>query len=782
MRATKILLAAVAMLLAADLASGQAIVEVRSRPAREVAPAPLPPGIPDHPVYITNHTVSIAVTDGAAVTEIDQVFHNPTGMILEGQYVFPLPSEAAVDRFSMFMDGREVQGEVMEAGKARDIYMSIVRKMRDPGLVELIGRKLIRASVFPIPANGDIRVKIQYSQALEQVGDLFEYSYPLNSRRFSKTPLKQVVLSVKIRSKFPIKSVYSPTHVLDISRKGETEIVASYEGKDVAPGSDFQLFYNLSAKDFGLGLLSHKTPREEGFFMMLVSPKSEFRAEEVIPKDVVFVLDTSGSMRGEKMEQARQALSYCLRGLRPADRFGLIDFSTEARLYAERLRGADPAALADAVEYVKGLQARGGTNINQALRQALALKEGSAGGRIFMVVFLTDGEPTIEVQDPAVILKNVKEWNKDLDRIFVFGVGYDLNVEFLDRIAEENRGSRDYVKPEEDVEVKLSAFFDKISWPVLADIRLEILGAKTFDVYPKKIPDMFKGTQALVFGRYEGSGTKTAVLRGRMGTTEMVYEFPVEFKESEKENAFVAGLWARRKVGHLLDEIRLNGFHQELKDEIVRLGKQYGIVTEYTSFLVVEDNPEVLAREGITRVRRGEDRRMPPAPGERAGVPTPTPSPTGTPTPTPTPTPSPAGHGPMAGGGGWSGGGGARPDGAEESAKSKEEKVLESERLKGMRDADKAAGKDNAQGSKPKVAVQSVAGKSFAWKDGVWTDQELDEAKFSGPKVEVESMGDKYFELLKDKPDLAPFFALGDRVKVLFEGTLYVVNAPAEKK
>ncbi|MHC4780690.1 MAG: VIT domain-containing protein, partial [Planctomycetota bacterium] len=645
MKFTNGLIILAALVLLSEAALGQAIVEARIRRTEVLPDTPPPPPVRPNAVYITNHTVNVTITDGAAGTEIDQIFHNPTGNILEGTYIFPLPPEAAVDRFSMFMNGKEVSGEVMEATKARAIYEEIVRRMRDPGLVELIGKKLIRARVFPIPARGDVRVKIQYAQALGQVGDLTEYVYPLNSRRFSKVPLKQVVVGMTIKSKWPIKSVYSPSHTLDLVRKSDTVVRASYEGKGVAPGRDFQLFYNVSSKDFGLGLLCHNTPREDGFFMSMIAPKTRFTADEITMKDIVFVVDTSGSMRGEKIEQARKALVYCLKGLSSGDRFGLIDFSTEARMYSETLLAADADTKEDAVRYAEGLRARGGTNINGALKEALALKDGAASGRIFMIVFLTDGEPTIEVQDPRVILKNVEGWNTAKDRIFVFGVGFDVNTEFLDKLAGDNRGSRDYVKPEENLELRLSAFYDKIAYPVLSDLVLDFHGMKTHDVYPKKLPDLFRGSQILVFGRYAGSGKATAVLRGRIAGKQAIFEFPVEFKAKDRSQEFIPGLWARRKVGHLLDEIRLNGFHGELKNEIVRLGKRYGIVTPYTSFLVTEDTARPRPTPRRDRGRRpmagdapggvpgGGAPHPPAAGGARAPVPTPSPSPS-TPGPT----------------------------------------------------------------------------------------------------------------------------------------------------
>ncbi|MHC5036116.1 MAG: VIT domain-containing protein [Planctomycetota bacterium] len=754
MKATKVLLALAATTVLTQLAYGQAIVEIRiRRPPRE-APVPRPVPIRHNPVYITNHTVNVAITDGAAVTEIDQVFHNPNNRILEGTYIFPLPSEAAVDRFSMFMNGQEVVGEVMEANKARAIYEAIVRKMQDPGLVELIGKKLVRARVFPIPARGDVRVKIQYAQALDQIGGLFEYVYPLNSRRFSKTPLKQVVVGLKIRAKWPIKSVYSPSHRLDVVRKSEREVVASFEGKNLAPGRDFQLFYNLSAKDFGLGVLCHNTPREDGFFMTMIAPKTEFASDEILKKDIVFVADTSGSMRGPKMNQARKALVYCLRGLNPGDRFGVVDFSTEARTYAEGLREANREIVGDAVEYVKNLSARGGTNINAALQEALRLKDKDATGRIFMIVFFTDGEATITPTDPKTILKNVADWNAAKDRIFVFGVGYDVNTAFLDQLAEDNRGSRDYVNPEEDLEVKLSAFADKIAYPVLSDLKLEFQGVKVEDIYPKKLPDLFRGTQLLVFGRYKDAGNATVILRGNITGKKAIFEFPVEFKARERDHAFIPGLWARRKVGYMLDEIRLHGFHKELRDEIVRLGKRYGIVTPYTSFLVTEDTPHP---------------RPVPGPGLRGGgrqpVPsTPSPQADGAPTPSPTPTPGAAkpGSAPSTQGGDTTG----------------RKAVERSKALREMKKAEKEPeeAEDDEKGGKSKKNVKTVAGKSFSRLEGGWVDQDYKSETFKGKTVQVKYMSTEYFTLLKDHPELAPFFALGEKVKVLWEGVLYVVT------
>jgi Ca-activated chloride channel family protein len=347
---------------------------------------------------------------------------------------------------------------------------------------------------------------------------------------------------------------------------------------------------------------------EPGYFVFLASPqvKSEGAPE---PKDIVFVLDKSGSMRTDgKMKQAKDALSYCLRSLNEGDRFGVVVFSSGVERYAEKLAPYVEPEKEKALAYVGRVEPDGGTNINDALLAAQSFFE--AGPRLKMIVFLTDGLPTIGVTAVPAIVKNVTEANKAEVRVFNFGVGYDVNTTLLDKIARENKGDSEYVKPKEDLEARVSAFYSKVQSPVLAGLKLDWAGIKAFDLLPRQMPDLFKGGQIIVSGRYDGSGPRKLVLTGTAQGKAQRFEFEVAFDEKSDGTGklFVERLWAQRKIGDIVDQIQLYGKSQELVDEIVRLSTKYGIITEYTSFLITEDMPLNDHRRNAERAGRELDR------------------------------------------------------------------------------------------------------------------------------------------------------------------------------
>ncbi|MHC5038609.1 MAG: VIT domain-containing protein, partial [Planctomycetota bacterium] len=577
-------------------------------------------------IQISTHRVSVAIQDGAAVTSVEQVFTNRLNRQLEGIYLFQIPTEATIDRFSMFMNGKEMVGEVMESAKARAIYESIVHRRRDPGLVELAGYRKIRLRVFPIPPRGDVKLRFQYSQLLNDVGGLYEYTYPIGY--LHRVTAQTTDLELAIRTTPALKTVYSPTHKIKVERKGENEAKARIAGRGAEPCRTFRLYFDASDRAFGLKILTYRTPRDGGFFMLMASPKTEFTDREITDKDLVFVIDTSGSMQGMKITQAKAALAYCLKGLRKGDRFDVIPFASTVRPYAGKLVDVSPETMKDATAYVNEFRAGGGTDIYSALQAAFSVTENRAGqgkGRLFMVVFLTDGKPTVTTQDPELILKSVKQWNAERDRLFVFGVGLDVDPKLLDRLARENRAAVEYVKPEESLEIKLSAFFDKIAYPVLSEMTLDFGGVRVDDRHPVDLPDLFRGSQLVVFGRFREPGETAITLNGTVAGKKRAFHYPAVFPGESRKHDFIPRLWARRRTAFLMDEIRLHGFNAELKEEIVRLGKRWGIVTPYTSFLVVEDGA-----------------LQSPAPAQTPSrTPTPTPNPTPTPIPTPTPTPTP---------------------------------------------------------------------------------------------------------------------------------------------
>ncbi|MDF1701576.1 MAG: VWA domain-containing protein, partial [Planctomycetota bacterium] len=370
-------------------------------------------------------------------------------------------------------------------------------------------------------------------------------------------------------------------------RDGETKARASFESHAARQTEDFLLSVGRSPRAVGFSVLSHKEAEKDGTFMMVVAPQSRVAEHERASRDVIFVVDTSGSMEGDKIKQAREALRYGVATLGPDDRFNLIGFASATRRFRDGLVPVTDASRKSAADWIERLQAKGGTDIHSALTEAVALAQAE---RSTMVVFLTDGLPSVGVQNAPDIRKGIAAANTSKARIFTFGVGHDLDVALLDTIAEETGGTRDYVAPGENIEIVTSRFFRKVSRPVLTDVKLE-LGSGVRDVYPRHIGDLFAGTQVVVFGRYREAGARTIALSGRLAGKTVRHEHQALFRASPGPD-YLERLWAHRKVAFLLDSIRLHGTNKEVVDEVIALGTQHAIVTPYTSGLVVEESVE----------------------------------------------------------------------------------------------------------------------------------------------------------------------------------------------
>ncbi|HOE63860.1 MAG TPA: VIT domain-containing protein [Candidatus Sumerlaeota bacterium] len=669
------------------------------------------------------HHVTVEINNQVATTKIDQVFLNPHNIILEGTYIFPLPEEAAISDFALYMDGLKVSGDVLEKDKARRIYEDIVRRMKDPGLLEYIGRNMFQARIYPIPAKGERRIELTYHQTLKSDSGVIQYVYPLNTERFSPKPLEEVSLSVKINSPIPIKNVYSPSHDVDVKIE-KNEAACGFEQKNIKPDKDFVLYYTVSEKDLGLNLLAHCNKGEKGYFMMLLSPgKIDEPAHE---KDIVFVLDTSGSMQGKKIEQARNALKFCLQSLKNGDRFGVISFATVVNAFKTALIDATDANKEEALKFVDGFQARGGTDINGALIQALQMFPESKRPR--MVVFLTDGEPTIGVTGKEDIIKYVLDANRAKARIFVFGVGTDVNTVLLDKIAEDNRGVPEYILPDENIEIKVSSFYDKISEPVMADLSLDFGKINTSEIYPQVLPDLFHGTQLTVFGRYTGDGATAITLNGYIGNKKQTFVFENKFPESEQKNDFIPRLWASRKIGYLLSEVRLKGDNKELVDEIIRLSREFGIMTPYTSFLVIDKDEAPQTSDFVGRASRVPQSIMSAPTSERQRE---------------------SFSKAM-----------SYEVGREAMDVSKSIYQLRAKRI------DESPSAENAE-------IKHIGSKTFYLKNGFWIDSAFkDNMKFK----ELKYLSEEYFALLKAKPALAKYLAAAEKMIIVFEGKCYKIT------
>ncbi|HNT30151.1 MAG TPA: VIT domain-containing protein [bacterium] len=550
-----------------------------------------PPPEPDiwhFPLEVEYHHVDIQITDNIAETEVDQVFYNPSEINLEGTYLFPIPDNAAISEFSMFVGGEELKGEVKDAEEARRIYEEYVRNLIDPALLEYVGQDLFQARVYPIEAGSEKRITLGYSEELTFSNGIYQYVYPLNTEKFSASEIGEVTVDVKITASRPIKSIYSPSHAITISREGNMNATVSYREENTLPATDFVLYYTVSDEPFGADVMTFDEDGQK-YFMLLLAPDYQPADQQAIEKDIVFIIDQSGSMAGEKLEQAKGALDFALTHLNPGDRFNIVIFTDGVSVYKQgELIGASATAIQEARAYVQTITDQGGTNIYDALETGLDLLDTSA--RPQMVIFLTDGLPTVGNTDIDGILANTTAKNTMGARLFTFGVGYDVNTNLLDKLSNQNNAISEYVLPEENIETKVSGFYSKIANPILSDLELVIdATVKASAMYPQELPDLFQGSQVVLIGKYEKDDTAGVVLSGNVGSERKSFAYRLAFDSDGSRNYFIPRLWATRRIGQLLDEIRLNGESDELVDEIIRLSKQYGIITQYTSFLVDMD-------------------------------------------------------------------------------------------------------------------------------------------------------------------------------------------------
>ncbi|HEY6806835.1 MAG TPA: VIT and VWA domain-containing protein [Pyrinomonadaceae bacterium] len=701
------------------------------RPPRPIPPQQIPRALP-----IASIKIDTKIQSQVATTHVEQIFRNETDATLEGTYFFPIPESASIAEFAIWDGDHRLVGEVRSREEARRIYDEIVRRQRDPGLLEYAGKDLFQASIFPILPHSDKKLEITYTQVVRAESGTVAYRYPLGTGR-QLTSVGSVSGRIQVESKDPLRNVYSPTHVIDVKRNNDRNSVVSFETERGKELQDFQLFYTISKEDFGLTLLTHREPGRDGYFLLMISPKDDWNEQEYSAKDVVFVVDTSGSMAEEgKMEKARSALLYGIRILRPQDRFNVISFAGEEHLMEPDLIAADEKGRQRGEAFVKTLKPVGGTNINQSL--LASLRQFKEGDRPKLLIFMTDGLPTVDETNVSKIIDNVHKSSKPGIRMFTFGVGYDVNTALLDKLASDNGGVADYVEPKEDLEVKVSNFFTKVSYPVLTDLNLDLGGVHTDLVYPRDIPDVFRGSQVTLIGRYNNSADLEAIrlkLSGKAGASVKTFTYDnLRFPLRQEENDYLPRLWATRRVGWLMEQVRTNGEQKELRDEIVDLGTRYGIVTPYTSYLALEGRDTTM---NVTPAPVNESMRK--LGNRNGGV----------------------------------GGGLSAPKVAMDSitATTGAEAVQQSKRVREQKEVVRVRDEDD------RSPVRRVAGKTFYLRDGVWTDSEWKpELKLS--EVTLNFGSDAYFDLLKQKPKLAEYFALGERVVVVFDGKVYRVNAP----
>ena len=690
------------------------------------------------PLSIKKHHVSFEINNLAASTNVDQTFYNHENRTIEGLYIFPLPVSASISEFAMDIDGKMTKGELLDSDKAKKIYEDIVRQMRDPGLLEYMGQGLFKTRIYPINALSDKDVKIAYQEALKIEGNLVRYVYPLDIDRYSQEPMKDVMIQGTIKSDLPITSIYSPTHKISINRKSEKEVVVGFEAESHEPIKDFVVYYAVSKKDLSVSVLTNRPdPSEDGTFMLMVAPRFKQQEEKAPAVDVALVMDTSGSMAGKKFAQAREALEFCINALSEESSFFLCNFSTVAESYKSELIKMNKDTRQGALNYISNLEAMGGTNISEALDLAIDALNKSNTGNPKYIVFVTDGKPTAGMTNPEDIIKEVQKKNESKTRIFTFGVGDNLNAKLVDKLASENHGASDYVSENEDLEIKISTLFSKLTHPVLTDVDLQFHGIDVKQIYPRKIGDVFLQSNIILLGRYTSPGAARITLSGNIKDQKVQMDYEADFPKLEKQNSFIGKIWATRKIGFLLDQIRKNGANDELKDEIIRLAKRYGILTPYTSFLVLEDeSPERINLREAMRPRGAAPSAAFKAKREQYSL---------------------------------------------ESLQFEDsgaDAVGASRQMNTMKSAAAPAPKPTRNVEMESAGVKmpdfkEVDGKTFYYIENKWVDSEIKGKK--ADKV-IKTWSSAYFDMLKKHPELGNYFSLGEKLIVNFNNQIIEIN------
>ncbi len=555
-------------------------------------------------VQIERVRAGVVIKGQLATTMVEVQLRNPSGGRLEAELLMPVPDGVVVKGFAFAGASDEPTARLLPRDEARQTYDRIVAQARDPALLEFAGYKLVRSSVFPVEAGGGQTVRLTYEHLLQQDGDRIDYVLPRSESVEYRVPWE---VSVSLESDEPITAVYSPSHRVRISRPGER--LARLEIEDDArsdPGS-FRLSYLRKREGVSASLFAYPDARVGGgYFLLLAGLPPQPEADEAeIRREVTIVIDRSGSMRGEKLDQAREAARQVIGGLKGGEWFNIVLYNEAVEPFSNKPVRKSTATEREAFAFLDEMTARGGTNIHDALLEAL--RPVAAEGSLPIVLFMTDGLATVGQTSETAIRDMARQHNSHHKRIFSFGVGVDVNTALLEKIAYENRGFTTFVLPQEDIEVKVARVFERLRGPLLADPELKIgddTGRRARELIPDRLPDLFKGDQLVLLGQYRGDAPLEITLSGNHRGKDRTFAFRLSLEHASTRNGFVPRLWASRKIGLLVDAIRSQGadatsiskggrakaapLARELVEEIVRLSTEFGILTEYTAFLAQE--------------------------------------------------------------------------------------------------------------------------------------------------------------------------------------------------
>lgn len=757
-------------------------------------PAPPRPTL-ERSIRLESLSVDAEIENSVAQVVVSQTFNNVGSSTLEASFAFPIPYDGAIDSLTFLVEGKEFTGELLDAAEARKRYEAIVRQNRDPALLEWVGTGLYQTSVFPIPPGQARTVELRYTQLLRQQDGLTEFSFPTKCARQGATPSK-TSFTTRIVGETEIKNVYSPTFDLKTERVANNVVKTTCVLENETPTRDFRLFFDQNADELSAKIQSYRpNPNEDGYFLLLASPKIVSDQTDRPTKTVVLTLDVSGSMSGEKIRQARESLKFILERLNDGDKFNVVLFGTDVRSFSENLQTIDNASRTEALAFVDAVRSRGSTNIEGALTSSFKQLEQDESANPKYLFFFSDGEPTTGETNEMKLAQLARVQNNGA-RFFSFGLGYDVNSRLLDRFVRDGRGQGEYVKPNENVEERVAALYNRVEAPIFTDVEFafelkEDSKAQYFtnQVYPEGKIDVYAGEQLVVVGRYAKSGAIAIKANGKVDGNDVAFSFEgtLANDSSDSTYAFVERLWATRRVGEIVDRLDLDGANDELLNELLELSKKHGIMTPYTAFLADDSvaldataenarraagnfkllasqtsNMSGFAQRSMKQSFRGaanlaaesavaDEMAMAAAPASSTATRR------------------------LATGGAALGRSFALPR-AENSARTFAAPAPPLRSTGDFEDSETA----EVTSAKRRDVVRTIGGKTFYFKEGRWVDATLDKESQTGREpIVVEQFSDAYFELVgKLGREFAQYLAFEEPSTFLFDEEIYQIEPP----
>lgn len=561
------------------------------------------------PLWLKNYDATVTITDQMAVTHVDQTFKNETNQRLEGIFFFPLPENAIVMELILWVNGVPIQAQVMDSDTAQSIYENTVKKLIDPALLEYMGDNIFKLSVFPIEPDGhqmsERRIEITYTELLPYDNGNIEYKFFMKTVNLSSKPVERASISIGLSSQKEILSLISPTHDntsgIVINKISGYEYQVTYGEENAHSEKDLKLLFQPKNDDFELNHLTYApntdsamffdSAGDDSYYLLWVTPPDNISQSQVIKKNVAFVADISSSMAGDRIEQLRKSLNAMVDMLNPKDMFNIVAFNTGTHPFKNDLVGADSyATREEAHKFINELGEVGMTNMEDAFK--VSLNSTWDDTSVNAVVFLTDGKPTWPISTSAEsVIDTVAKYNSDSVSIFTFGIGDEAEESFLKLLAKQNSGFSIMIMEDDSIDIVMESFMKKISYPLIKNISIDYDGFDKYDIFPRTIPNLYASAQLTILGRYRNTGTFKITFSGNIGSQPFSLSNDLTFPSDMPNHPFVARMWASAKIDFLLDEIEIYGKVPELVNAVKYLGKRYCIITPFTSFIVIDDNP-----------------------------------------------------------------------------------------------------------------------------------------------------------------------------------------------